>query len=347
MKRSLPRISLALCAAALAVFLTRTFDNESTVAATAPLPGEPVEDNQIQLACPGRVEGRSDTVSVGAAIDGVLQRILVKEGESVVQGEPLAEIGCEDLKSALSVVTAEADAFRQARTRLMRGRREEERQAAAQQTAGARAVLAQAAAQLDRMSKLREAAAVSRADYEQALRDSNVAQAELSRAMRNEELVNAPPLPEEIARADADVRAAEDRIRLAEERLSKCVVRAPMDGSILRVHLREGESFALLSPRPLFSLSDTSGRRVRAEVDERDIAKVRIGQNVNVSCDAYPGQRFSGTVSRIAPSMGSKSVITGDPADKADRDVLEVVATLDPSAMSLPVGLRITVHFLD
>ena len=43
--------------------------------------------------------------------------------------------------------------------------------------------------------------------------------------------------------------------------------------------------------------------------------------------------------------MGRKSVLTGDPVDKSDRDILEVVAELEPAATVLPVGLRVTVKF--
>jgi len=70
-----------------------------------------------------------------------------------------------------------------------------------------------------------------------------------------------------------------------------------------------------------------------------------VGQTVVVSSDAYAGRSFTGKVSRVASVMGRKSVITGDPADKNDRDVLEVVAQLEPGAVALPVGLRATVHF--
>jgi hypothetical protein len=38
-------------------------------------------------------------------------------------------------------------------------------------------------------------------------------------------------------------------------------------------------------------------------------------------------------------------VLTGDPADKSDRDILEVIAQLDHAANALPVGLRVTVEF--
>ena len=305
----------------------------------------PVRPEPVVLASPGRIEGLSDLVGVGAAIDGVVQTIHVKEGEPVQQGAILAELECNDLQSALRVANSELGSLQQARVRLLRGSRDEERQAAAQKSAAAKAVVEQAAVQLDRMEKLREATAVSKQAYDEARRDNDVAKANYEQAKRNEELVNAGPLEEEIARADADIHAAEDRIKVAEDRLSKCVIRAPIGGSVLRVHLREGESFTTFAPRPIFSIADVSGRRVRAEVDERDVGSVHVGQKVTVTSDSYPNKRISGIVTKLASIMGRKTVLTGNPAEKEDRDVLEVTARLDQSANVFPVGLRVTVQF--
>jgi len=44
--------------------------------------------------------------------------------------------------------------------------------------------------------------------------------------------------------------------------------------------------------------------------------------------------------------MGRKSISTGDPSDKSDRDVLEAVIDLKDSTQQLPIGLRVTVQFL-
>jgi multidrug resistance efflux pump len=300
----------------------------------------------IALASPGRIEGRSENTIVGAGIDGVVRAIHVKEGQYVEEGAALADIACDDLAAALQVATAEAEALRQARTRVLRGARQEEREAAAQKTAAARALVQHTSAQLDRQTKLWEAASISRATFDEAQRDRDVAQADLKRAMREQELTNAGPLPEEIARADADVKAAEDRINVARDKAAKCTVRAPRSGSILRIHVRPGESFAMLAPRPLFTMADLSARRVRAEVDELDISKVRVGQKVIVTSDAYGGSKFAGNVVHIASLMGRKTVMTGDPASKEDKDVLEAVAELDSNATALPVGLRVTVQFV-
>lgn len=306
-----------------------------------PLP----EAGSVAVASPGRIEGESDSIEVGAAIDGVIQEIHVREGQLVKRGDVLAELDCRDLKSALPVARAEAESLLQTRNRLLRGSRTEERQVAAQRTMSAKADHEQASAQLDRSRKLMESQLISRVVFDQARRDAHVAEAEYKRAMRNEELVNAEPLVEEIARADADLRAANEKIKLADEKLAKCLVRAPIDGAILRVLLRKGESFALVAPRPLLTMADISGRRVRAELDERDVDKVRVGTLVTVFSEAYAGRRFAGEVTRLSSVMGRKSVVTGDPADKSDRDILEVTAQLDPSAKVLPLGLRVTVQF--
>jgi ABC exporter DevB family membrane fusion protein len=334
---------LSLC---LVILIVYSFSTKTGASAHIGAEAKPVaRPEPVVLASPGRIEGLSDLVGVGAAIDGVIQTIHVKEGQQVQQGDVLAELECHDLESSQRVANSELESLQQARVRLLRGSRDEERLAAAQKSVAAQAVMEQAGVQFERMEKLREATAVSKQAHEEARRDYDVAKANFEQAKRAEELVNAGPLGEEIARADADVHSAENRIKLAEDKLSKCVVRAPISGSILRVHLREGESFSTFAPRPLFSIADISGRKVRAEVDERDVGSVHVGQKVTVTSDSYPNKTFSGTVTRLASIMGRKTVLTGNPAEKEDRDVLEVTARLDQVANVFPVGLRVTVQF--
>jgi HlyD family secretion protein len=311
-----------------------------------PVTAETSNTPKLALASPGRIEGRSDLVNVGAATNGLVRAIHVKEGQTVHQGDVLAELDCGDLQSAVQVAMANRDGEREARTRMQRGSRQEEREVATQKTGAALAIEEQASTQFDRMSKLYRAEEVSRLTLEEAHRDRDVAEAQFKQAHSNEELVNAGALPEELARADADLRSAEAGINLAEEKLSKCVVLAPINGTILRVLLHDGESFGLLAPRPLFTIADASGRRVRAEVDEIDIAKVHLRQKVLVSADAYSSRTFSGVVTQLANLMGRESVVTGDPAQKADRDILEVMADLNQQANALPIGLRVTVQFV-
>src|SRR6201988_5235680 len=147
---------------------------------------------------------------------------------------------------------------------------------------------------------------VSRATYDQAVRDLGVAEANVQAAVRTEELLAAPPLQEDKARADADVLAAEGRARIVQERIEKCSILAPIDGTVLRVYARRGESFSTVTPRPLFSLADTSSRHIKAEIDERDVDKVTVGQKVVILADALDGKKLNGSVTRISTMMGRK-----------------------------------------
>ena len=300
----------------------------------------------VVFAAPGRIEGASETTQVGAAADGILKAVNVKEGQFVKKGTLLGQIACDDLQASLQTARAEADVARQARVRLLRGARDEEKKIAGEKTAAARATYEEAKSRLDMQRALYAKEEISRATYEQAVRDLGVADANLQAAVRTEELLAAPPLQEDRARADAEVLAAEGREQTVQERIEKCSILAPIDGTVLRVYARRGESFSTVTPRPLFSLADTSVRHIKAEVDERDVDKLRIGQQVIILADALDGKKLNGTVVRISAMMGRKSINTGDPSDKSDRDVLEAVIDTQDDAQPLPVGLRVTVRFL-
>jgi HlyD family secretion protein len=335
---------LAILLVIASVAFLGTSRNRNSVEAHGALLGNSA--GAVIFASPGRVEGASETTQVGAAADGILKAVYVKEGQYVKRGTLLGEIACDELQASLQTAIAEADGARQAKARLMRGARDEERKIASDKTAAARATYEEAKSHLEMQRALYEKQQISRSAYDQAVRDRDVADANLKAATRTEELLAAPPLQEDAARADADVSAAEGRVKTVEERIGKCSIPAPIDGTVLRVYARRGESFSTVTPRPLFSLADTSTRHIRAEIDERDVDKVSVGQKVVIQADALDGKKLTGSVAKISDMMGRKSISTGDPADKSDRDVLEAVIDLEDSSRPLPIGLRVTVQFL-
>ena len=300
----------------------------------------------VTFAAPGRVEGASETTQVGAAADGILKAVFVKEGQFVKKGTLLGEIGCDELQASLQTALAEADGARQAKARLLHGARDEEKKIASDKTAAARATYEEAKSRLEMQQALYQKQQISKAAYDQAVRDRDVADANLKAAIRTEELLAAPPLQEDTARAEAAVMAAEGRAKTVEEQIGKCSIFAPIDGTVLRVYARRGESYSTVTPRPLFSIADTSARHIRAEIDERDVDRVSLGQKVVIEADALDGKELKGSVAQIADMMGRKSISTGDPADKSDRDVLEAVVDLEDNSRPLPIGLRVTVQFL-
>jgi ABC exporter DevB family membrane fusion protein len=301
---------------------------------------------EVMLACPGRVEGASEAINVGAGADGVIAEIRVFEGQQVRKGDVLAVIDRRDLNAELSAARAEAESARQARARLVRGSRDEERRQAEAEVSAVQATLRQAQLRYDRYEKLFGQGVISEDQRDEARKNVDVSEANLRAAIKHRELVDAPPLPEELERAEAEVRAADEHVRSLTERLEKILVKAPLSGTVLKTFMRPGETFSTFTPQPILSLADLSNLRVRAEVDERDIGRVHVGQRVIVQSDSFQRGQLSGAVSSIGSQMGRKRVRTGDPAEKADRDVLEVLIDLDEKDPACVVGLRVTARFL-
>jgi HlyD family secretion protein len=251
------------------------------------------------------------------------------------------ELTAELEEARAAVVRAEA-----LRKRLLTGSRKEERERAEAQTEAVAAVIRQKKSRYQRYEKLHNEGVISADSLDEARRDVEEAEANLRAARKNEEFVKAEPLPEELNKADAEVRAAKKREQTILEMMDKCKVKAPIAGTVLRTNMKVGETFSTFAPQPIVTLADTSNFRVRAEVDERDVDKIFIGQRVVIQSDAFAERKVFGTVSRLSSQMGRKKVRTGDPAEKSDRDVLEVLIDVDGKDKALVVGLRVTTQFL-
>ena len=96
-------------------------------------------------------------------------------------------------------------------------------------------------------------------------------------------------------------------------------------------------------PDPIVTIGDNSVLRVRVDVDETDVAKIKVGQPAYVTADAYGKQRFLGHVVRVGNELGRKNVRTDEPTEKVDTKILETLVQLDPG-IQLPDGLRVDAY---
>lgn len=122
--------------------------------------------------------------------------------------------------------------------------------------------------------------------------------------------------------AQADLAVARARLeqahvteRLAQTNLSYTVIRSPIDGIVIDRRVDVGQTVvAGLNAPSLFLLAeDLSQMRIRAVVNEADIGKIRIGQTVYFTVDAYPDRKLRGGVSQIRLNASIvNSVVTYD-----------------------------------
>lgn len=91
---------------------------------------------------------------------------------------------------------------------------------------------------------------------------------------------------------------------------TKAEVRAPISGTIIRYYVDVGDSVVPQEPmpqEPVFNISDMDRVKIIVNVGEKDISKVRKGENVRVSVDAYPEENFLGRVEKVAPAVDPRS----------------------------------------
>ena len=110
--------------------------------------------------------------------------------------------------------------------------------------------------------------------------------------------------PEEIAAAEAAVQQAEAAFAQAKTSLERTEIRAPLGGTVGMIQVREQE---IVAPgQPLVIIGDLTTLRVETtDLDEIDVARVEVGQAVDVTFDALPDQVFVGRVTRISPMAES------------------------------------------
>jgi HlyD family secretion protein len=123
------------------------------------------------------------------------------------------------------------------------------------------------------------------------------------------------------------VQSAEAKVKAAEAQLELTVIRAPIDGEILKVFTYPGER---IGNDPILKMGDTNDMHVIAEVHETDVGAVRVGQRATVTSDALP-EPVGGTVEEIGALIYKNDVLDVDPRADKDKRIVEVRIKLDKS----------------
>jgi HlyD family secretion protein len=148
------------------------------------------------------------------------------------------------------------------------------------------------------------------ASYWSSLSSTETAQAQIKLTKKN------------IKQAEAQLELSKISLEIAKLDLSKNEITAPFDGIALSSNFRQGE-FA--SGSAISIINNTFV--VKSDINETDIIKIKVGQEVDITLDAYPDQHFSGKVSDISPvSKNTSGIITFEvtvkPDDSANSSLL-------------------------
>jgi HlyD family secretion protein len=300
------------------------------------------QDLASQVTASGEIRPKT-FVNVGANAFGKIVRLYVKEGDHVVKGQMLAQL--ENVQSAADVNATQASLTA----------------AEADYAAGVE-TLNTNVADLDR----------AKADLEQKLydwkraeglyKDQLIAKKDYDAAKNSyESAVSALSMGKaRIAQSKAAAEAYKRRIAVQRatlvhnnDVLSKTEYRAPFDGVVTNLPVREGETVVVgIQNSPgstLMTLADTSVITAEVKVDETDIVNVTMGQQAEVSIDAIPKKKFKGIVTEIGNNalLRSTGVATSQSTGSTqEAKDFKVVVTLSEVPENLRPGLSSTAKIM-
>jgi HlyD family secretion protein len=256
---------------------------------------QPLDVSRIRVS--GNIE--ITDVEVSFKIPGRVEERPVFEGQMITAGQRVARLDDKDLQLEIDLRRAQVAAARSVLAEVQTGSRPEE-------IAQAEAVLERVQAEgsrtrieFERQKRLYEREVISTREFDQAKTAFEGTEARIREAKEALTLVRKGPRQEKIDQARAALGQAEQALGLAETRMNYATLTSPISGMVLSENVQPGE---YVSPgTPVISMGDLSRVYLRAYINETDLGRVKVGQQVKIITDTFPGKNYEGKISFIAP----------------------------------------------
>jgi HlyD family secretion protein len=250
----------------------------------------------------GKIEPLS-RVEVKAKASGIIKTLLANVGDTVQEGQILAELDKEQLAAATrqseSLLAAAEANLKSAKANHARTRIEAE---------GPDVPFVRRT--MERAQKMHRDGLISLSQVEDAEKDYQLALNKQNSAIGNLGVTEA-----QIAQAEAQVGQAKAALDRARDELTFATVRSPINGVVLSRDREVGDavsSILLLGSQAtlIMTLGDMREVYVKGKVDESDIGKVYLGQPARITVESFKDRKFSGKVTKISPMGVEKDNVT-------------------------------------
>jgi len=301
----------------------------------------------------GRYESTDDayvqvaSVAVSSNVAGRVLEVDVHDNQAVHRGETLFRLDDAPFRIAVEEAEAQLASARLQVDSLKASYRQHQAQ-----LASARETLKYQTHETDRQKRLLTAGISSQLQVDRAVHALEGARSELAAAEQaaNAVVANLGGNPNIEVDRHPTVQHAQAALDRAKLNLSYTVIEASTDGIVTRVEQLQAGTYITAST-PVFALVVANDTWVEANFKENQLAHMRVGQQVEVHVDSYPGKTFVGTVASVSPGTGSQFSLL--PAENATGNWVKVVQRLpvrielknvDPAEYPLHGGLSATVN---
>lgn len=280
---------------------------------------------------------------------GQVKSIEVKENQKVPAGTPLFRLDDDlpllQVKEAQVALDAAKDQLENAQAKVEQFQRQVDAQKAAIDIAKINANLARVP--LDKLLEDQKSEDLRHSEAEIKAAKLTVEKAEAAVRAEEKKLAALEALKPDLAvkLARDDVESKKLLVRKAQLALDKCTVRAPFNGTVLRINIGVGETLGSNPRQAAMQFCPDRPRLVRAEVEQEFAGRIRIDQDA-VIYDHITGEELGhGKVASLSNWFTQRRSILLDPLQFNDVRTLETIIHLDPSTQTLRIGQRVRVQF--
>ncbi len=234
-------------------------------------------------------------VDLASQILGAVAAVRVDAGDRVNAGDVLIQLRDDEARAALEQARA---TVRELAERLKQIGAVDS-QVSQQKLVEAETSWHHAQRTYDRVKTLHDGGITSRAELDEAIRvrDLTASTVERERLLRT----NSKPQGSDIKLAEARLGQARAAVDVARERLERTVIRSPGAGTVI---LRSVEVGDIVQPGSTLLVLSRDGRtQITAQVDEKNLGMLRVGQNAVASADAYPDKTFPAKLATVVPAV--------------------------------------------
>lgn len=247
--------------------------------------------------------GNVDIRQISLAFDnsGRIAEVLADEGDTVKAGQLLARLDTRTLQLQADEAQGDIEVQQQTVLKARNGSRPQEIAQERAKLAAAQADAVRAERDLGRLQQIAastQGRGVSPQDLDSAKNSAASARAKLAEQREALRLAELGPRAEEVAGAEAQLKATQAKLALLQYQISQGELKAPAD-AVVRSRLLEPGDMAS-SSRPVFALALAQPKWVRVYVGEGDLGKVKPGMAAQVTTDSHPDRPIAGSVGYIA-----------------------------------------------
>ena len=275
---------------------------------------------------------------------GRVLEINAEEGEQVRAGQVVARLDSQTYQLKLAQAEAQTEALQQSLRALQNGSRPAEIKRAELQTKAAQAEMERSQAYWQRLQNLaRNGSGVSRQDLDNAQFQYQAALAQFESSRQSLELLQQGTREEEIARAQAQLKAAQAEQKLMQHYIQQAQLVVPQDA---RVRARLLEVGDIATPqRAVYTLALTQSKWIRAYVNEVELGHIKPHQAAQVFSDSAPEQPINGHIGYIS-EVAEFTPKTVQTSELRTALVYEIRIIVDDQQDRLRLGMPVTVQIL-